>query len=95
MKPPLDLTGQRFGRLVVLQRGECDPKRVYWLCLCDCGAKTQSPGSELRRGKKQSCGCLRDENRRANTKGWGYYGLSKAVRSAGWKTTFSTVQEAE
>ena len=33
-----DLTGQRFGKLVVLSRAENDKtKHTRWLCQCDCG----------------------------------------------------------
>lgn len=41
----LDLIGQRFGRLVVLERAEdeVDKKsgkhKTRWLCQCDCGNK--------------------------------------------------------
>lgn len=59
----IDLTGQRFGRLVVLQRDEA-PKRsheIYWLCRCDCGKEKSVLGSALRAGYTQSCGCLKRE----------------------------------
>lgn len=67
----IDLTGQRFGRLYVMRRGEdylsTSPyertvKKVpRWLCACDCGNITLVAGSSLRSGKTQSCGCLRKE----------------------------------
>ena len=56
----IDLTGQRFGRLVVVQRqGVNHRQQVLWECLCDCGVTTVivSP----RRGYSRSCGCLRRE----------------------------------
>ena len=38
MSKLIDLTGQRFGDLVVLERDINKPKgRVYWICQCDCG----------------------------------------------------------
>lgn len=53
----IDLTGQRFGRLVVTGRGRGN----RWNCNCDCG-KTCSPCSQnLRGGRAQSCGCLAKE----------------------------------
>jgi hypothetical protein len=34
--PTVDLTGQRFGKLVVIRKGGT-AGRVYWHCRCDCG----------------------------------------------------------
>lgn len=54
--------GERYWRLVVIDAtGEAqgpDNKRTY-RALCDCGNETIVVGSELRRGKVRSCGCLR------------------------------------
>lgn len=58
-----DLTGQRFGRLVVLYRSDNIGNRVAWHCLCDCGKEKDVKGSLLIQGKTRSCGCLSDENR--------------------------------
>ncbi len=33
----IDLTGQRFGRLVVLERAESRGGATYWRCQCDYG----------------------------------------------------------
>ena len=55
----IDLTGQRFGRLVVVSRernAQCGNSR--WLCDCDCGGKTIVQGSSLRAGSTKSWGCL-------------------------------------
>lgn len=56
-----DITGQRFGRLVVLSRAENKGKDVTWDCSCDCGNVHNTRGSDLRRGSIKSCGCLRRE----------------------------------
>ena len=54
-----DLTGQRFGRLVVqLKIGTNNKGNVEWLCLCDCGNKTVATTVNLNRGHTRSCGCL-------------------------------------
>ena len=38
MGKPIDLTGERFGRLVVIKIARLDERnRRYWLCKCDCG----------------------------------------------------------
>ncbi len=57
-----DLTGERFGRLLVLMRDGCNKhKQIYWLCECDCGNKKHILGMSLNRGETQSCGCLHKE----------------------------------
>lgn len=56
-----DLTGKRFGKLVVLERCFDMPKKrstVYWRCLCDCGNETIATSAHLKSGDKKSCGCL-------------------------------------
>ena len=54
----IDLTGQRFGRLVVLQRAKTINKRTKWLCKCECGNEVVVEAYNLRVGHTQSCGCL-------------------------------------
>ncbi len=57
-----DMTGQRFGRLVVVERLENDKHHcTIWRCRCDCGNETNVRGITLRGGHTQSCGCLRNE----------------------------------
>lgn len=54
-----DLTGQRFGRLLVKHRGANDQRgHAVWRCLCDCGHFVEARASSLRRGATASCGCL-------------------------------------
>lgn len=55
----LELTGQCFGKLVVLERAGVDKRnRSIFLCQCDCGEQTKCLGSDLRSGNTRSCGCL-------------------------------------
>lgn len=55
----VDLTGQRFGRLLVKHRGANDHRgHAVWRCLCDCGKFVETRASSLRRGVSRSCGCL-------------------------------------
>lgn len=58
-----DLTGQRFGRLTVVEKAAPRPgsTNARWLCKCDCGNETIVAGSILRRGESTSCGCYRSE----------------------------------
>lgn len=58
----IDLTGQRFDRLLVLQRGEnAGQGKSRWDCRCDCGKITSVTSSQLRSGRTRSCGCLKRE----------------------------------
>jgi hypothetical protein len=56
-----DLSGQRFGRLAVIQQADkVVTTRTYttWLCRCDCGRVVTVLGKSLRSGHTESCGCL-------------------------------------
>ena len=57
----VDLTGHRFGKLVVIARDTSRKGRVYWLCQCDCGNTCSVLAANLkdRPGRKgtKSCGC--------------------------------------
>ena len=59
----IDLIGQRFGRLVVIEKAE--PRRgttnARWLCRCDCGNVVSVCSTTLRKGESTSCGCYRAE----------------------------------
>ncbi len=57
----IDLTGMRFGRLVVVSRAENRNKRTMWNCVCDCGNKVVVGGKDMRDGKTKSCGCYQKE----------------------------------
>ena len=56
----LDLTGQRFGKLVCLRPYEEKDIRgnTQWVCQCDCGNTCVAALHQLRAGYKKSCGCL-------------------------------------
>lgn len=54
-----DLTGRRFGKLVVLCRGVKDG---YWICECDCGNRKSVRGNSLTmKNGTQSCGCIQKD----------------------------------
>ena len=59
-----DLTGQRFGRWIVLDKNEevsKQKKRSYWNCICECGNTQIIVGKDLKSGKTTSCGCSKGE----------------------------------
>lgn len=55
-----DLSGRRYGGLVVLSVNERAPIKGtrFWNCRCDCGAETVVSAAHLKSGHTQSCGCL-------------------------------------
>lgn len=58
MPGKLDLTGQRFGRLLAVRAipgSRNKPRR--WLCRCDCGNEVEVITGDLRNGNTTSCGC--------------------------------------
>ena len=56
----IDLTGQRFSRLLVIERaGSNDDRKAMWRCRCDCGNEHIAVGKGLRNGNTKSCGCHR------------------------------------
>lgn len=57
-----ELTGQRFGRLQVIERAENSKTgKPMWKCICDCGTECVVHGSALVGGYTKSCGCYRRE----------------------------------
>lgn len=63
----IDLTGQRFGRLTVIERAETTRHGdIRWLCKCDCGNNTTVFGSNLRKNHTSSCGCVHCESIRTH-----------------------------
>lgn len=61
MPKPIDLTGERFGRLVAIKRAEQRGRYTTWLCRCDCGKEVVVRTINLRSGNSRSCGCLSRE----------------------------------
>jgi hypothetical protein len=58
--PVTDLTGARFGRLLVSGRAGSNEQRfALWQCTCDCGGSVVARGNSLRDGSRKSCGCAR------------------------------------
>lgn len=65
MPKKLDLTNQRFGRLIAIKEGPRNSSgRTTWQCKCDCGNEKIVLTSLLRNGTTQSCGCLNKERTR-------------------------------
>lgn len=93
----IELTGRRFGRLVVNTRGDNTPQGLAkWLCSCDCGGIAVVRGADLRNGHTRSCGCIYIESAAAiaekHTK---THGQSGAAIYAVWRGMLSRCGNTE
>ena len=69
MGSKIDLTGQRFGRLVAIKAvGKDKGKHILWECRCDCGKTTNVSTTKLTLGRTKSCGCWREERTKTHGK---------------------------
>lgn len=62
-----DLTGKRFGRLIVLSvnyKAKFPNQKTTYNCKCDCGKESITSAQNLIKGHTKSCGCLRRESMR-------------------------------
>lgn len=61
----INLVGERYGRLLVIEKADSLKGHVRWLCKCDCGNECIVHGSALKSGNTTSCGCYKRENAKA------------------------------
>ena len=64
----IDITGEKYGRLTVLEYVGYKAGRTAWRCKCDCGNETIVTANCLRTGKTKSCGCYSNELKSARAK---------------------------
>lgn len=77
----LNLVGQRFTRLLVIE--ECGRRNTFklWRCICDCGKEVFVTTGHLRNGDTKSCGCFnRAQQKELHTK----HGMSKTRLHGIW-----------
>ena len=66
----INMVNQKCGKLTVIER-DLSPhkgKEAWWICKCECGNVKSVRGSDLRRGRTKSCGCLSIEQAKKNIK---------------------------
>jgi hypothetical protein len=63
----IDVTGERYGRLVGVRRVPSAGRRTKWLFRCDCSTDVVLSLETVRQGFTQSCGCLRKDVTRARS----------------------------
>lgn len=61
MRKFVDLTGQKFGRLTVIERVGVKNHHSLWKCKCDCGNLHYATIDNLKGGHTKSCGCIAKE----------------------------------
>lgn len=66
-----DLTGQKFGRLTVIER-DTTSKTTKWICKCDCGNTKSVAAGHLKSGSTTSCGCYQKEKASISNKKHGH-----------------------
>lgn len=64
MGKSVDLTGQKFGRLFVVEKAKKRCENIEWVCRCDCGKTRIVSTSRLRAGTVKSCVDCANKNRR-------------------------------
>lgn len=55
---PVDIVGQRFGHLIVIERIGSRWGHSLWKCKCDCGIVCERTANQLTMNKTVSCGCM-------------------------------------
>ena len=79
----IDLTGQKFERLLVIERsGTGSTGQAIWKCKCDCGKEVNVLSDNIKRGYTVSCGCYHAEKmiKHGHTKG------KKTVEYIAWES---------
>jgi hypothetical protein len=92
-----DLTGRRFGKLIVIRRAENGASgRVQWLCQCECSNITVAIANNMKRGKTGACVSagkqatrIGERNRAHGRITNAYGGLGSAFASAQFEKFFS------
>lgn len=80
----LDLTGQQFDRLVVLEMAPRTQREIGWICRCACGNTHIALTAKLRNGHARSCGCRKREATIARNKAAATHGMSRSNEFSIW-----------
>jgi hypothetical protein len=79
----IDITGQRFGFLTILEKSDKrdNSKAQFWRVQCDCGNQKEINGAGIRRGVVVSCGCFAKQQRKKATT---FHGESNNLTYKSW-----------
>ena len=64
-----DLRGMKFHKLTVISKTGSKSHQTMWLCVCDCGNKTEVAKGNLISGHTKSCGCMKHQESKQRTHG--------------------------
>lgn len=78
----MNLTGQIYDRLTVIEKAISIKGKSRWLCQCSCGNIKIINTNDLKRGNTKSCGCLNNELRKDRAKNFKYINLKYIPRIA-------------
>jgi len=89
----IDITSQRFGRLLVQRfAGTNSSRNALFTCVCDCGNVITARSVDLRKGHTNSCGCyMRDQTSVANKT----HGQTVGGRSSEYKSWIAMRRRCE
>lgn len=76
MPNKIDISGERYGKLVAIKRSPT--KSTHWVCRCDCGNESVTYLGHLRDGHTKSCGCGQSD-------GATKHGLHKSKEYLAWQ----------
>lgn len=90
---PLDLAGDRFGRLIAIKPVDKNKAGQYiWQCMCDCGNEHIVTGSALVQGVTKSCGCYaKDVAGQVSVT----HGMSSTPEYGAWKNAITRCSDPE
>lgn len=81
-----NLTGNRYGRWLVIGYAGKQEAKHHWLCECECGTIKRVNGESMRRFKSSSCGCYQKERAAAGGQKNTTHGLRNAPEYAVWRS---------
>jgi len=77
-RKPINLAGQVFGKLTIIEQVDDPRKGAHWRCLCECGNTTVTAGCRIVSGKTTSCGCWKRNCQRT-------HGMGKTSTYLSWQ----------
>lgn len=83
----IDLTGNRYGRLTVVEPGDGGK----WVCQCNCGNSTSVLRASLVTGNTKSCGCMRGRMPDETGKRYGRFVVLRRVKNRGFAACWECV----
>lgn len=81
MVAPIDVSGERYGRLTAVRRIAPKNGKTFWLFRCDCGKDYEARLENVRHSHTRSCGCQKTESIRQRSLRHGHQTERKESRT--------------